>query len=763
MLRRLGAVLAGLMLPMMVCAQTSSDHWSFQPLARPVVPEVAAATELDKFVLSAQQQVGLRLNPAASKATLARRLYLNLWGLPPTPSQLDAFANNPDTHAYAQLVEQLLESEHYGERWGRHWLDVARYGDSNGYRYDDDNPQSYTYRDFVIRATNADMPFDQFIQWQLAGDELAPGNPEALAATGFCAVGPKERFEGNARNKLENRANELDDIVSTTFAATLGLSLNCARCHDHKFDPITQAEYYQLTTVFATAQRRQAPLLTDANRAVYQAWQDNFETHNNAYQAFNNEHKEAISQAIQDHKTKITEEFNAIYSDFVAAWKQANPEQSLPEDPKYYVPVVSKHGEAFIGKDRTKRLRQLFQQRNKIRHNNAAFAENPDIVKQVLNEQAFAKWETLKLARDKAKNSKPQIEQAHVYTENTDAPVLGHILLRGDVEALGDLVDFGVIQSVTQGGVQTPDQVRGGLDNKTYQRAALAQWLTDTQNGAGGMLARVTVNRIWQHHFGYGLVSTPNDFGTQGDRPAIPELLDYLANQFIDSGWSMKAMHRLILNSAVYQQSSEWDADRARLDGDNRLHWYFKPVRLEAEILRDSMLAVSGTLNPEMYGPGVFLPVPKELVISRLGQAYPSNIKDTPQIRRRSVYTFIKRTVPVPMFQIFDGADPSASCGRRIKTTVAPQALMLMNDSFVRTRSEDFAKKIRSEMPEAGHTALINAATQQALGRLVREQESKRFEAFLKQQTNRHGGNDLAALTDFCQVLFASNEFLYVD
>ncbi len=607
--------------PGLAAENSAQQFWAFERLHHSQIPVVTnaawARTPIDSFIAAAQQRAGLKPNPPFDRRRLIRRVYFDLIGLPPSPAEVEAFVSDPSPSAYEHLINQLLVSPHYGERWGRHWLDVARYADSMGYRYDDNTASSYAYRDFVIDAFNDDLPFDTFVRWQLAGDELAPDNPAALAATGFCAVGPKERNEGTAKNKLENRYNELDDIVTTTFNSMLALTVQCARCHNHKFDPISQREYYQLSKAFMSAERRELPL-----------------------------------------------------------------------------------------------------------------------------------------------PNSPEQKKCLAYVDTTSQSAPSFVLRRGDFERKEDEVSLRFLEVVSKPGYQIEPAPAGA--KTTFQRAALAKWITDPEAGAGHLLARVIVNRLWFYHFGEGLVRTPDDFGSQGDRPALPDLLDWLAQKLIADGWKLKSIHKLILLSAVYQQDSQPDETRAAIDPENRLWWQRRPLRLDAEVLRDSILAVSGKLNPTMHGPGVFLPVPPEMILSALGQSYPKAIEDGPAICRRSVYAFVKRTVPAPIIQTFDGPDTSASCGRRTQTTVAPQALLLMNDEFIRRRSRDFAVRVAAEAGQPPPLE-VDRAFQLALGRAASADELERGRQFLEEQTAKHRGDSQAALTDFCQVLFGLNEFIYVE
>jgi mono/diheme cytochrome c family protein len=617
--------------------EQAKTHWAFQPLRSVVEPTVANSewvqSPIDRFIAERFETARLSPNPAADPRRLIRRINFDLIGLPPTPQEVDDFckASASDPRAATEgLVDRLLQSPHYGERWGRHWLDVARYADSDGQESDRDRPGAYHYRDFVIRAFNDDMPYDQFIRWQLAGDEYLPNNPGAVAATGFLAAGPFAALPDRLMEdeRLRNRYNELDDIVSTIGTGMLGLTLGCVRCHDHKYDAIPARDYYSLLA-------------------------------------------------------------------------------------------------AFHGGDRAE----------------VSIGDNP--------------------------------EKMLVYRDLSAEPQPSWLFQRGNYYDRDQLVSIGFISVLT--GEKSPEaywqsaREQSPSTTSTKQRRALAEWITDAKQGSGALLARVIVNRLWEHHFSQGLVRTVGDFGARSEPPSHPELLEWLANDLVDHGWRLKRLQRMILLSAVYQQSSVGTAPES--DRENR--WLSKmPLqRLEGEILRDSMLAVSGKLDLKTYGPAVKPPIAAEAIVARnLKDGYPENIHDEPSLRRRSIYLFHKRVVPYPLLQAFDKPDAQQSCSRRDRTTVAPQALALMNDPFVRTVSNEFASRLISE--HELNPARIEKAYQLALSRAPTPEELAAATDFVNQQFDarsmREPNGDESilhrqALADFCQVLFGLNEFLYVD
>ncbi len=618
--------------------ERARSHWAFRPLAPirpPAVKNTAwVQTPIDQFLLAELEAKGIEPTSPAAGRKLIRRMVFDVTGLPPAPEEVEAFAQANDVPAAAAaLADKLLDSRHYGERWGRHWLDVARYADSDGQEADRDRPGAYHFRDFVIRAFNEDLPFDDFVRRQIAGDELAPDNPAAVAATGFWVAGPHTVLENTflEEERLRNRYNELDDMVSTLGSAMLGVTIGCARCHDHKYDAIASRDYYQLLAAVHSGDRAEVTLPGGKDKALA---------------------------------------FRDFGSQPATTW--------------------------------------LFQR--------ADFYDRDQTVQ--LGFPAA-------LSRGKSADSYWQ-------------------------EARPE---------------------KGG--ESTYQRAALANWLTDVEQGAGALVARVIVNRVWQHHFGYGLSRTESDFGVRGEQPSHPELLDWLAADFVAHGWKLKRLHRMILTSSAYQQGGAFDAAKAKTDSENRLLWRMTPRRQEAEALRDAILEVSGTLNLEAYGPAFKAPIAAEAMVARnlQGEPYPKNIPDTPAVRRRTVYIFHKRVIPDPLLAAFDRPDSLQSCSRRLETTVAPQALALLNDDFVRRRALDFADRLLRECGD-DDDQLVRRSFALAFARPPDDTElAESIEFFHTQAAGRRerdGKLSAAkvrrlAIADYCQVLFGLNEFIYID
>jgi len=701
------------------------EHWAYHPLST-TVPTASksawATTTADQFIVAAQDAKGLQPNPIASRGTLIRRLYFDLIGLPPSPEEIAAFEADASPGAYEKLVDRLLADPRYGERWGRHWLDAARYADSAGYEEDRPRPDAWRYRDFVIRAFHTDLPYDRFIQWQIAGDLLEPNNPEVLAATGFITAAPDVRPDFiNFRKK--DRCDELDDIVATTGSAILGLTLGCARCHDHKFDPISMTDYYRLTAFFTSTERVERPLDAEQGRAYNKAEAD---------------YDKRLKKADKERRKWITHLAEQTRLVRIAALPIAESDKALLRAPKddnnaaqklllkSYEREIELKGEALRASVSEADRQKLDALENEVKEIDVT--KPADIPKMLIVEEG-----------------KPQAT---------------YLLSRGDPDHPGAEVSPGMITVLSPAGTI----FRNGLT-----RADLARWLTDSVHGAGNLTARVAVNRLWQHHFGRGLVETPGDFGLRGDPPALPGLLDWLASELIRGGWKISRVQKLILMSSTYRQDVTYDAERAAIDPANHLWWRREPLRLEAETLRDSILAISGELNPKHYGPSVKPHIDSEAITvtnpAKHYDEWPHDVVDGPEMWRRSIYIFTKRANLFPFLQAFDAPNAIGSCTRRNPTTVAPQSLALLNDTFVRSQARAFANRLsaRSTLRDQ-----LPSAFQQAFGRAPTSSELSASESFVETQSAeyRAAGQahpETAALTDFCQALFAANEFSFVD
>jgi len=586
-------------------------YWAFRQLQQDAPPVVEngewAQTGIDRFVLARARARGLSPNGPVDRRKLIRRAYFDLIGLAPTRQEVEAFIADESPDAYEKILTRLLASPHYGERWGRHWLDVARFGESHGYESDNERPSAWTYRDAVIRAFNADLPFDTFIRHSIAGDVLKGDDPLAVALTGFITSGSTvTNVDGVDREKA--KYDKLDDIVSATGSAFLALTIGCARCHDHKYDPIAQRDYYRLVGFFLPGSARDRQI------------------------------------AIGRSGSKVKG----------LAWNGGN------------------------------------------------------------------------------KKNNPLLE-------------------RGDTEKKSGDVGLGVLAALSPDDGDVSRWVEASEKKSGDGRPGLARWLTDVDDGAGALAARVIVNRLWQHHFGVGLVKTSDNFGRVGDKPTHPGLLDWLAGELIRAGWRLKPIHRLIMASAVYTQDTAWDKKRHDIDPGNKLLWRRQPRRVQAEILRDSIMNTAGTLNRQLFGPSIKPWVSNDAIKTGSTNKWPTNVKDGPATWRRSIYVFMRRSMRVPFFETFDVPDAMSSRGVREKTTVATQALLLMNNEFVRKQAEHFARRLENKEPRIA----IEEAYWLALSRKPTEEEINLSLALINSE-----GQSLA---NFCHILFTLNEFIYVD
>ncbi|MBV8907216.1 MAG: DUF1549 domain-containing protein, partial [Acidobacteriia bacterium] len=578
------------------------NYWAFQPIAKPAPPAVKnkqwVKTPIDAFILAKLEERGVQPNPPADKLTLLRRATIDLTGLQPTPEEIQQFLNDHSPDAFEKVVDRLLASPHYGERWGRHWLDVARYADSNGFKADETRPNMWRYRDYVIRAFNDDKPYDRFVKEQIAGDELYPGDPNALVAMGFNRLWIDET---NAAALYPRRQETLDDMTTVTAASFLGLTYGCARCHNHKFDPILQKDYYRLQAFFSNTIAGDGPLpLKDPEeRRKYEA-----------------------QKAVWEEKTK---DIRAEMNQLLAPLRKSKIEGGI----KTFEKDVQ---EAILMQPENRNPMQAVMY--KTAEPRIVFDEEPDArTLRQLKGDAGKRYQELKkqLADFDSLRPAPLPQAQYMRDLSTTGPPT-YILRGGNLDAKGDEVQPGFLSILdpSDARITTP----AGL-NSTGRRSALAAWLTDPKNP---LPARVMVNRIWHYHFGTGIVATPGDFGMMGARPTHPQLLDYLAATFIENGWSMKKLHRMILLSNTYQQSSAYNEASAKVDGDNKLLWRYGRHRMEAEAVRDSMLQVTGLLDTKMGGPGVFPPLPAGVAteLSATAAAGGWRKEDPANINRRS-------------------------------------------------------------------------------------------------------------------------------
>ena len=685
--------------------------WAFQKVARPALPAPANAAwgrnAVDKFLLAAMEKKSLTPSPQADKRSLARRAYLDLTGLPPTPAELKEFLDDSRPEAFDKLVEKLLDSPHYGERWARHWLDIVRFSDSGGFEYDRERDNAWRYRDYVIRAFNNDKPYDRFVKEQLAGDELYPGSVEARVATGYLRLG----VENNIKTE-QTRMDELDDIVVTTANSLLGVTVGCARCHNHKFDPIPQKDYYRMQAVFFGTKAEERPLATEAELA---------------------KHKEAL-KAIEELQKPIRKQMRAIEQptrDKIIAKRKAE----LPE----YMRVALATPMAKRTEGQKLNANQVEKTLESIREEDLV-AEMPPL--------ARAKRELLEAQLEDLNRQKPKLETAMAMTEASREAPASYFLHRGNIGQKGSQVGPGVLSVAYDGEWKFPAPP---ADAKTsFRRAGFAEWVTSPENP---LTARVMVNRIWQNHFGEGIVRTPSNFGKMGERPTHPELLDYLADEFVKSGWSIKHIHRLIMQSEAYRMASDDIEANRKVDGDNRLVWRMPRRRVEGEVIRDAVLAVAGTLDRSVGGPAVFPYIDPVLFQSSSKRTWNGKAVNDPSTYRRSVYVFSKRTIPLPMLETFDRPDTMSSCARRNRSTIAPQALILMNNEFIGTQAKHFAQRLEKEAG-ADTSAQVKLAYELALARPPRPDEVSKAVAFIQSYPQ--------GLVDFSHALFNINEFVYI-
>ncbi len=709
--------------------------WSLKPLIRPQAPDVKSAwvrTPIDAFILSKLKEKGLAPSKEADRRTLIRRLTYDLHGLPPTPKEIEDFLEDKSPNAFEKLVDRLLDSPRYGERWGRHWLDVVHYGESHGYDKDKPRRNAWPYRDYVIRSFNEDKPYARFVEEQLAGDILFPDDPQGIVATGFIAAGPWD-YVGHAELREDTvdkkicRLLDRDDMVMTAISTFVSMTVHCARCHDHKFDPIKQADYYSLQAVFAGVDRSDRPYDLDPK------------THLLRRPLLEKQREIKVEmQPLLDLAEKITSPEVQNLDDQVKELRRRLSDLPKPEDKNAPDRQSLDQQRQAIQKEidhslerRTALVRSLLDESAKTRLSNLEnkLAEVDQLLKELLKPQ---------LVYAAANFFEPSIKFVPAWRPR---PV--YLLQRGNVETQGELMSPGAISSVP--GVESRFKI-AHPDQEGEGRAALAKWIVDSHNP---LTWRSIVNRIWQYHFGAGIVDSPNDFGKMGFPPTHPELLDWLAAEFLEQGDSFKKMHRLILNSAVYQQASNDNPEYSKIDSGNQYLWRMNRWRLDAESVRDSVLYVSGKMDLTMGGPSVeqfFFKDDHSPIYD-----YSRFDSDSPESYRRSVYRFIVRSVPDPWMESFDCPDASLLSPKRSTTLTALQALALLNDPLIMKQSEHFARRLRNSNNEL--SGQIEEAFKLALGRLPSHGELE----LLKAHAQKHG------LENVCRLILNSNEFMFVD
>lgn len=701
----------------LVITDADREHWSFRPVVRPSVPKVKNSswvrTPIDAFILAKLEQADRQPNPPAEKRDLLRRAFLDLIGLPPTIAEQDQFLADESPAAFERLIDDLLSRPSHGERWGRHWLDVVRYAETNGYERDGAKPSVWRFRDYVIDAFNADKPYDRFIVEQFAGDELPDASTETVIATGFHRLGP---FDDEPADFEQDRYDQLDDIIRTTSQAFLGITLGCARCHNHKFDPLSNHDYYRLAAVLNPLKRPlngrtelDLPAGTLAQRAALME----------------------RDRRIDEVRKQIAEVRDSIRAEFLSSGKS-----SLPAE------VVA----AFVAAPdkRTQPQKELVA-RNSPQLDAELLAALPEDKRQRIAE--FEK----QIAG--LREATPDLPRGYFLTESNDPPPKSFLLLRGQASARGPEVQPAVPVVLAKNGAKFTSQP--STHGTSGRRLATARWIASADNP---LTARVIVNRVWQYQFGEGLVRTPSDFGIIGESPTHPELLDWLADWFArDANWSLKKLHRLILSSNTYQMSKADHPLYGEQDPRNVTMWRFPYRRLEVEAIRDSMLAASGQLRRSMGGPGVYLEIPPEVLA---GNSDPNVVWpkfDEAASSRRTVYAFVKRALVVPFLEVLDVCDTTRSTELRNRTTIAPQALTLFNGDFANRQARHFAERL---MREAGDDSArqIELAYQLTLCRSPSASETATMQRFL---ADAAGENRRLALEQLCRVILNLNEFVY--
>lgn len=672
-------------------SELERSYWAFQPLSSPTAPMVNRSdwvrNPIDAFILRGLEGQGIEPTPEADRRSLIRRASLDLTGMPPSVGEIDRYVNDSDPDAYENLIDRLLESPRYGERYARHWLDLVRYADSDGYKSDVLRPNAWRYRDYVIESFNSDKPYSRFVEEQIAGDELYPDSDDAKRATGYLRLWP---YEDNQPDMGRHWGAILDDITDVSADVFLGLSMKCARCHDHKFDPISQEDYYSLQAFFAAISPWEEVYLggPEADRA-YRSKRDDWE----------------------NRTASVRHEIDEIES---VAYKKGW-DAAFAKLPSYIQEIV-------MQEERSPYEEQLARFAEKL----IGWRTSKDIQKN-LPKESLGKWNALKAQLSEYERFRPK-EREQVASVRD----VGGVPPKTYIESKGSRLEvtpgyLSVLELAKPNISQIP-----GNPNTTGRRATLAKWLTDSSNSIS---ARVIANRLWQWHFGSGIVASSNDFGSLGERPSHPELLDWLAQMCIKEGWSLKSIHRLIMNSSTYRQGSlREDALAERIDPENKLLWRMPVRRMDAEQLRDSMLFVSGEIDVSMGGIGV----------------------SEEESNRRSIYVVNKRNKLRTMMNSFDTPDLHNSCHVRDVTTTPLQALTMINGQWALSRAENFAKFLLDRDSD-GLEKRIVMAYEVAFGRLPEIEEIQLAQGFID------GKETLETWTDLCHILFNTNEFVYIN
>ncbi len=825
-------------------------HWAFQPVVRPSIPvaknpvlrEEWIKNPIDNFVLNKLEANKLFPAPPAGKRALLRRLTYDLLGLPPTPEEVETFFLDKSPDAYEKAIDRLLASPHYGEKWGRSWLDLVRYAETNSYERDNPKPNAFRFRDYVIRSFNSDKPYDRFIKEQLAGDELPDGGNDGLLATGFYRLGI---WDDEPTDREQARYDGFDDIVTTVGQTFLGLTVDCARCHDHKIDPIPQKDYYKLVSffqginhfrnggptdekpIFTTQEQRESYLSrvselekrreenqkkineidsefrskflltsgagSDLIELKYRYYRDTFLKLPD-FDSLKPEREGEITKPYFDITVRDRNQaFGLVFTGVLLVPKEGEYTFYLDSDDGSRLilddkPILEYDGIHGQGQEKSVKITltagrhpvrlEYFQNifglglsvawegpqlnRRTLSTLESSGPEALDLTKrieqkgaEVLGAERVAERTALLKQREALAREEVAVERALIVTEGGPTCPETFVLARGSAAAPGEKVEPGFLECL---GGETPPTIPPGITS-TGRRLALASWIASPKNR---MTARVMVNRIWQGHFGRGLVKTPSDYGLQGMAPTHPALLDWLATEFVKSGWSIKKLHRLILTSATYRMSSQPDPKALAKDPQNDLLWRFDMRRLTAEEIRDSILAASGNLNPATYGPSVYPDIPDSV---QQGQSIPGKDWYTGRMSaadkcRRSIYIFQKRSLRFPLLDAFDQAESDRTTATRFASTVPTQALGMLNSDWMQQQAHTLAARVTKEKPDA--PARVRRALHLVMQHPPTEAEVNRGIKLLG-LLKTSGSSEQATLERFCLLALNLNEFFYLD
>jgi len=651
----------------------------------------------------------LKPNPPASRQAWIRRAYYDLIGLPPSPEDVQAFEQDRSAKAYEKVIDHLLASKHYGEKWGRHWLDLVRYAETNGYERDNPKPMAWRYRDYVIRSFNEDKPYDRFIMEQLAGDELDEVTVDSIIATGFQRLGIWDDEPVDADQAFYDG---LDDVLSTTGQAFMGLTVGCARCHEHKIDPMPQEDYYRLLAFFHNTynnitQGRFKKSAYNLNTTTVIASPKEIARYERLKQA-HDEQVQRLRKRVKQYEQKVFATFS-------------NPEK---ED----------------AKDANTRRTMIAEKRASV------------LSKEELDDYLAIQKELEQLRKQRL----PELDKALAMKENGPEAPVTHVLLRGNAHSKGAEVQPGFPEVLGFADPVIPTPKEGA--QSSGRRKVLAEWLIDPKNP---LTARVMANRVWQFHFGRGISRSPSNFGQNGEKPTHPVLLDWLAAYLMDNGWSLKKLHKEIMMSQAYRMSSKSNPTALAKDPENNLFWRFDMRRLTAEEIRDSILNLTGKLNLEMGGPSIYTPVPQEILAtaSRPNAAWGKSPED--QQNRRSVYVYIKRSLHEPMLKTFDMADTDSACAVRFATTVPTQALTMLNSEFLNHQAASFAKRLMALSDEPSDQVAL--ALRLATSREPSQEEVRRGVSMIGELRDTLNVEPTQALQRFCLLVLNMNEFVYLD